>query len=217
MTLRVMYSGAGAESIFSAYAEAFVQNFGSGKHGAVPEGDYCGRVLRGLADSDFLALTNQPSRRLVFLLDAKGVAGLVGRSGWEILTGIGYDRSTISRLVRDGTRFRLTLVPKVAMLPATWEHVLDLACVTYPDWRDRIQQSRQALITLSYNDIMSAGGVVASVRRFLDQTLNISRLYAGDGYTRHGNMSVFAEYVCFNQPLQAFDAWCQIEFPVEVP
>jgi len=89
--------------------------------------------------------------------------------------------------------------------------------VTYPDWRDRIQQSRQALITLSYNDIMSAGGVVASVRRFLDQTLNISRLYAGDGYTRHGNMSVFAEYVCFNQPLQAFDAWCQIEFPVEVP
>jgi hypothetical protein len=64
---------------------------------------------------------------------------------------------------------------------------------------------------------MAGGGVAAEVRAFLENTLNLRRLFAGDGYTRReGDAAtpVYAEYVCVNRRLTAFEAFALIDFPV---
>jgi hypothetical protein len=61
----------------------------SGETGTVK--GLCGRILRGVSDSDFESLTNDPvNRRVVFPTDETGLESLLGKSGYEMLITIGY-------------------------------------------------------------------------------------------------------------------------------
>ncbi|GAB4429345.1 MAG: hypothetical protein Kow00106_24340 [Anaerolineae bacterium] len=217
MTLRIWYGGTGAEALCGTYARAFVRSFGRGERPSLaPHGVY-GRVLRGKTHEDFTALSSDPARRLVFLLDEATLADLLGRTGAEVLAQIGYMPDEVRALLAQGTRFRLLVLPRVEAVPATWANVLALAATTYPEWAERLAAARPALETLPYAEIMRQGGVAAEVRAFLERTLHLNPLFAGDGYTRCDGQAVYAEYVCLNRPLITFECWCQIEFPVTLP
>ena len=217
MTLRVWYGGTGAEALCGTYAQAFVSCFGRAEHPSLTLRGLCGRVLRGKTDEHFTALSNDPTRRLVFLLDEGALTGLLGRTGADVLTQIGYTPDEVRALLAQGTRFRLLVLPRVEAVPATWTNVLALVATTYPEWAERLAAACSALETLPFAEIMRQGGVAAEVRAFLEQTLHLNPLFAGDGYTRCDGRAVYAEYVCLNRPLIAFECWCQIEFPVTLP
>lgn len=218
----VTFLGPRAEAHFGAYARTFAAQFGTGRacdEASVAQG-MTGRVLRGIGAGDFATLSDDPRRRIVFLLDADALRDLIGLTGWDVLLHIGYDAAFIQRLLAKGTRFRLALLPEVAMLPGTWDHLLDLVQTEYPEWRAGVTEARAVLKTLHYDQVMASAGLPAGLRAFLRNVINVNRLYAGDGYTRREGVPdqrVYAEYVCRNRPLAEFDAACLIEFPVVEP
>jgi hypothetical protein len=216
MALQVVYHGPDAESLFGGYAQAFVGRFGSGQPLPTPLDGFTGRVLRGRSDADFLTLTDDPRRRVVFLTDAAALCALVGSHGQEILKQIGYADTFIARLLERQTRFKLALFPDVAKLAATWDNLLDLTSEAYPAWRAKIERARP---TLKQNGAEPLRGEAAEVRAFLEDVLNVNRLFAGDGYTRREDdlsRRVHPEYVILNRPLADMEACCLIDFPVDV-
>ncbi len=213
--MQPVYYGPGAEPLFGAYADMFIARFASGQRldvEAVFSG-FTGRVLRGRTSADFLTLTDNPQRRVVFLTDAAALCALIGSDGWEILKQIGYDDAFITSLFERQTRFKLALFPEVAMRAATWDNLLDLAGDAYPEWHAKIERARPAL----KDNVDPLAGEAAEVRAFLQTVLNVNRLYAGDGYTRREGdplRQVHPEYVILNRPLIAMGAYCLIDFPV---
>lgn len=218
MRLDITFGGDG-EALFGGFARVFAQAFGRGLRLPVPDNGFAGRVLRGTDDGAFQNLSSDPRRRIVFLLDSEGLAGLVGLGGADILRHIGYGDATIEDLVARGTRFKLALIPSAALKLATWDNLLELAAEVYPDWRERIERAASRLCQLSYEEALAEGGDVAAVRQFLHDEINVNDLFAGDGFTRHPDdrdAPVCAEYLARNQPLEAFGSTCLIEFPVSV-
>jgi hypothetical protein len=209
----VVYHGPEAEALFGAYTRAFVAQFGSGQR--LPErlDGFTGRVLRGRAEADFVMLTDDPRRRVVFLTDGAALCALVGSGGREILKQIGYSDVFIGRLLERRTRFKLALLPDMAKWVATWDNLLDLASAAYPVWRARIERARSQL-----KEHGPLEGEAADVRAFLEDVLNVNHLFAGDGYTRREGdplHRVHPEYVVLNRPLVEMGAYCLIDFPVE--
>lgn len=219
MRLDITFHGDG-EAMFAGFARIFAQAFGRGLRVPAPAQGFAGRVLRGTADTDFETLSSDPRRKIVFLLDAEGLSGLIGLTGVEMLRHIGYHDDAIAALVACGTRFKLALIPSAALKLATWENLLALAAELYPDWQARIEAAAPQLCRLSYDEALAVGGDVAAVRAFLHDEMNVNPLFAGDGYTRHPDdpqTPVCAEYLATNQPLAAFGSACLIEFPVTLP
>jgi hypothetical protein len=215
MELQVVYCGPDAEQLFGVYAQAFVDRFGSRQPLQTPLDGFTGRVLRGRTDADFLTLTDDPRRRVVFLTDAAALCTLVGSHGREILAQIGYAETFIARLVEQRTRFKLALFPDVVKRLATWDNLLDLASEAYPAWHTKIACARPALKETCYEQLQ---GEAAEVRAFLEDVLNVNRLFAGDGYTRREDdplRRVHPEYVILNRPLAEMEACCLIDFPVD--
>ena len=215
--MQPVYFGRGAEELFGAYARAFVARFASGQRWE--DATFCGftgRVLRGVTGADFLTLTDNPVRRVVFLTDAAALCTLIGSDGWEILKQIGYDDAFIAGLLARQTCFKLALFPEVAMRAATWDNLLDLAGEAYPEWRAKMDRARPVLKA----SISPLPDEAADVRAFLQTVLNVNHLFAGDGYTRReGDLlrRVHPEYVIRSCPLAAMGAYCLIDFPVHLP
>lgn len=215
MTVQVTLHGPRAADLFGAYAEAFARRFGHGERCAPPPlAGVCGRVLRGLRDEDFRTLSDDPARRVVFMLDVQALGDLLGRTGAEVLAQIGYAPQEVRALTARSVRFKLVMVPQVAMARATWDALLDLVAAAYPEWADRIRAARATLKALPYAQVVAGGGQAAEVRGFLERALHVSPLFAGDGFTRRDGRAVYAEYACRNRPLTEFADWCLIEFPV---
>jgi hypothetical protein len=215
--MQPMYYGQGAEELFGAYARAFVARFASGQR--LEDTIFCGfagRVLRGVTSADFLTLTDNPLRRVVFLTDAAALGTLIGSDGWEILKQIGYADAFIAGLLARQTRFKVALFPEVAMRAATWDNLLDLASEAYPEWHAKMDRARPVL-KASASPLPEEA---AEVRAFLQAVLNVNRLFAGDGYTRREGdplRRVHPEYVIRNCPLAAMGTYCLIAFPVRAP
>jgi hypothetical protein len=215
MALQVVYHGPDAENLFGVYAQAFVERFGTSQPLLTPLDGLTGRVLRGRNDADFLTLSDDPRRRVVFLTDAAALCALVGSHGQEILKQIGYADTFIARLLEQQTRFKLALFPDVAKLPATWDNLLDLTSEAYPAWRAKIERARPVL--KEHGD-GALRGEAADVRAFLEDVINANRPFAGDGYTRREDdpsRRVHPEYVILNRPLAEMEACCLIDFPVD--
>lgn len=215
MTLQATYHGPDARRLFGQYAQAFMEQFGSGQPLQPALDGFTGRILRGRTDADFLTLTDDPRRRVVFLTDAVALCALVGSHGYEILKQIGYADAFIMHLLERQTRFKLALFPEVTKLAATWDNLLALTSAAYPAWSEKISRARVALRENRYEQLQ---GEPAEVRAFLEDVLNVNRLFAGDGYTRREDnplRRVHPEYVILNRPLAEMDACCLIDFPVE--
>jgi len=218
MRLQITFNGDG-EALFGGFARVFAQAFGRGLRLPAPNDGFAGRVLRGTDDEAFGSLSGDPRRQIVFLLDSEGLASLIGLSGAEILRQIGYREDMIRELAERHTRFKLVLIPSATLKPATWENLLALAAEVYPEWRPCIERVGPRLQMLSYEEALAAGGEIAAVRRFLHDEINVNPLFAGDGYTRHPDdpeRPLCAEYLVRNQPIEAFESSCLIEFPVSL-
>src|SRR4051812_28041275 len=57
----------------------------------------CGRVVRGRNDKDFENLSFAEGRRLAWVVGPQGMRRLVGKSGTEIVLGIGKDEDWLRR------------------------------------------------------------------------------------------------------------------------
>lgn len=206
------------ENVIREYVREFISLFGSGrKHQKTPVG-ISGRILRGVNEEDFSTLTNHPNRRLVFLLDAFALSDLVGLEGNEILKQIGYEQDFIADLLARKTKFKLIILPESTGKLATWDNLLDFAQEMYPAWRERIEIARPILKGYNYKEIMAMENVSTEVRVFLQSTLNVNRLFAGDGFTRregNTNEHIYSEYLAENKLLSAIRTYALINLPVK--
>jgi hypothetical protein len=103
------------ETIFGGYVEAFITSFGMQEKLDMPIMSLSGRILRGRSSEDFLTLTDNLERKVVFLLDSVALSGLVGLDGREVLRRFGYAEAFIVSLLAKGTQFKLHVLPEVAV------------------------------------------------------------------------------------------------------
>jgi hypothetical protein len=66
----------------------------------------CGRIIRGKEPKDFELLSDEPGKKLSWLVGHDGLHGLSGKQGWSMLRELGKDKGTHSTLFNHGlTRF----------------------------------------------------------------------------------------------------------------
>jgi len=93
----------------------------------------CGRVIRGTKPEHFDTLTDDPSRIVVMLMDADGLARLFGKNGYKILIEIGYRGDYIQQKLAAGNSFKLAVFPAEAAYLADWDGVFKIASEVYPE------------------------------------------------------------------------------------
>ena len=71
----------------------FEQLFNKGQRKLVS--GLCGRIIRGKKTEDFTTLTDDPLRKIVMLMGSDGLENILGKTGYEMLTEIGYEKSYI--------------------------------------------------------------------------------------------------------------------------
>ena len=171
------------------------------------------RVLRGKTDSDFEGLSDDPQRKIIFLMDSTGLEGLLGKTSTnEILQQIGYTPEYIQTLQQSNTKYKLVVFQHSSKtLLATWENIAALIREAYGNEIGRIVERQiNFLKKKSFKEIeseaptifsvvnkrgpsdpeyMTEGRLLASqgelwkVRSFLYHRLRLTELFTGDGST----------------------------------
>jgi nicotinamidase-related amidase len=120
-----------------------------------------GRILRGKNPSDFNTLTDDPSRKVVFLVDSDGLGKLPGLSGYEMLIKVGYTEDYLKTKVEEGCKFKLVVFPEgqVAKL-ATWDNTLDILSEVYPEFAQIFNNPnvRDQLKSSTFTQLQSSAG-----------------------------------------------------------
>ena len=207
----------------SGYAELFEG------HRAVPEAisGVCGRVVRGRADADFSMLAFASGRRLAWVTGPDGLRAMIGRSGSEIVLGIGKDRSWLREKLAEGMRWQLFVLPQAECTRADWAGIFTMLKTTYPEvarkllpWREAL---RDPMLTLSIPPSLVSSAVkddedhpehmsvaryetcadtAENARLFLWHTLGLNQHFKGDGWaTDPLTGERVKEYLTANVPL----------------
>lgn len=87
-------------------------------------------------------MTNDPSRRVIFLMGPDGLNTLLGKSGYDMLLSVGYCHEHIVQMLEEGMIFKLALFTaeqcgKAAKV-ASWENVLELVAEEYPYLKEKL-------------------------------------------------------------------------------
>lgn len=226
----------------NAYLESFKKGL---KLGQVISG-ICGRVIRGKKPEDFLSLTDDPTRRIVMLIDPEGLSVLPGLSGYDVLLTLGYEPDYLKHKVDEGNKFKLVVFGDGGLAKlATWDNLIDMVKMQYPEESDTFEIHRETLKITSFNDIQKIAGFsfldvekagnsdrrymtydrfresdksIASLRAFLYFTVHLRELYSGDGYTydSQGNRGVM-EYIVPNKPLSQLGQYGIVDVEVTIP
>ena len=190
-----------------------------------------GRVLKGKTPEDFISLSNDPLRKIIFFMGNDGLEGLLGLDNRQILTKIGYTEEYIQRLKDTGYSFKLVVFQEHGddALPATWDNVASLVQKHYSSVAPKVQARLTDLkakkfaeieaeapsrfaevdkIGKSRPDYMDAArlergqGLLWEVRAFLYYQLRLMELFSGDGLTRTSDgSSGLREYIGANRPI----------------
>lgn len=206
--LRIETAGQSHTTI-EAYSQLFISNFGSGRR----EGQFTGisgRIIRGTIPEHFETLTDNPSRKIIFMLDNNGMNNLIGLTGRQMLENIGYPAKDIGDYLSKGTKFKLLIIPETSVYLANWNNLLRLLAKGYPEWGVKIREVYQDITQRQYSDLITAGGVVSDFRKFLHKELNINELFRGDGTTPNGQK----EYITLNRRIDSFPSRTVIDFPI---
>lgn len=206
----------------------------------------CGRIIRGKSPNDFLTLTDDPTRKIVMLVDPDGLTQMLGKTGYQMLIEVGYEPDYLDHKVAEGNQFKLVVFPEggAAQL-ATWDNTIDMVCAVYPDVAAPIRACRQALKTRSFESIQAEAGfnflevekagdndlrfmtyerfvqsvkTLADVRAFLYFSVHLRELYSGDGWTYDaaGRRGV-REYIIPNKPIAELGENQIIDINVIIP
>ncbi len=206
-----------------------------------------GRLIRGKAPADFEKLSDDPSRKIVMLLDSCGLEELLGKTGYEQLITIGYTLDHIRRKVVDErNRFKLAVWPAGGpAVPATWDHVVDTVVSVYPAVAALVEAQRAALKRTSweqiealagytfkdvdrlgledvrfmtYERLQQSRGTLVEVRAFLYHSVHLRELYHGDGYTYDAaGVRGVAEYLVPNMRLDDLQGLTLLDIEVSIP
>ena len=153
-----------------------------------------GRILRGSRPEDFVTLSDNPERKIVFFIPDSELIKLEKVSGYEKLKLIGWTDSEIRKYLSEGKDFKLITFPADKDLgkPATWKNLLKLIAQVYPD---------QPL-----------------TKAFFTNTLNINSQFTGTGYTKCDNgQSGIKEIVGLNRNICDIPNYKLIDLVVELP
>ncbi|HLD99297.1 MAG: hypothetical protein A2428_16965 [Bdellovibrionales bacterium RIFOXYC1_FULL_54_43] len=191
-----------------------------------------GRVLKGKAASEFDTLSNDPTRKLIFLMGSDGLEGLVGMNNDQIFTKIGYTSDYIKRLKNEGYKFKLVVFKSQGDdgKLATWNNVGQLVAKLYPGVASKIKTAMPRLKNTSFSRIEQQApskfsavdkvgkshpdyvdevrlekseGKLWEVRGFLFYKARLMDLYAGDGFTRDVKGNKgLKEYIVSNKPVK---------------
>lgn len=167
----------------------------------------CGRVVRGRADADFSMLAFASGRRLAWVTGPDGLHAMIGRSGSEIVLGIGKDRAWLREKLAEGMRWRLLVLPQAECTRADWAGIFAMIAATYPEvarkllpWREALQDPVLTLsIPLSlvrsavkddtaHTEHMNVAryatcsDTAVNARLFLWHTLGLNQHFQGDGW-----------------------------------
>jgi hypothetical protein len=200
-----------------------------------PDKQLYGRILRGRSESDFITMSDTPESRFIVLIsDFNGLMQFNGLPGISALNIIGYPPEYIYELRLQGYQFKLLMFEDTAsnVHPATWDNLCDIVCEVYPKVANKVQTQLPLLKSLSYHQICDRSyqqirrnftykelqkveGTTCHVRLFLEDTVNINPLFAGDGWTRncHGQKEI-REYFLLNRPLNELSRYELVDIEV---
>jgi len=183
------------------------------------------RILSGLQAQDFLTMTRNVSRKIVFYLDASGLEKMVGISDREKLILIGYPADYIERKLQEGFQYKMVIFKDDTVTKiATWDNIEKLMTEIYSgqlalyqdvknlEMVEKVQRNLPLLKEIykdvesakikaaqAYQKIQEMGGELWEVRSFLHENLKLNENFSGDGYTRLDNGEKgIAEYISPN-------------------
>jgi|SaaInlStandDraft_6_1057023.scaffolds.fasta_scaffold12007_3 hypothetical protein len=174
------------------------------------------RILRGKQDSDFLTMTHDLNRKIVFYLDSKGIEELTTLSDYDKLIKVGYPDKYIHKLLHEGYFFKIVIFKNNAMITsASWENVGKLVNWVHANQSNFYKNaySQDMVIKISrniphlisaysniavsspeevYNSLRQQGGELWEVRKYLHKNLNLNKNFTGNGktYTDKGELGV---------------------------
>lgn len=178
-------------------------------------GKLAGRVLKGRTPKDFLRLSDDLRRPLVFVLDGAGLVSLLGKHPDQILESLGYLPSFVASQRTQGKSFQIALFLRPEGLKkGTWDSVFEMAGEIFPNLQNLFRKHAGKLQSLPFEahvqeskgypwqEVRNLGrrhpewfsadrlGSIASpksweVRAFFLCEFRLSPLFAGDGFTRH--------------------------------
>lgn len=182
-----------------------------------------GRILKGKSPSDFASLTDNPERRVIFVMGPDGLAAIAGKPPREMLDAIGYPSDYVEQLIEKKTQFKLILFKNTTAQPATWKNVINAVAKAYPTISGKLEAQEQnferdsfaavqKLNETAFAEINKEGpeapnfinlkrleerkGTEWEVRAFLYNVIHLNELFSGDGFTRNENGSKgFKEYI----------------------
>lgn len=124
----------------AAYEAAF--NAGVKPTSPIPkiQGRFCRRK-----PSDPVRLSDDPSRRIVFLVNDEVCHSMIGVGGYQLTAVVGWDRAYTKAKVGAGLKFEWVVFAETACVLGTWGNMIDLAIEQYPEVGDKIVKQRHAL------------------------------------------------------------------------
>lgn len=122
----------------------YEQHWTAGTKPAKPITGLQGRFCR-MKPGDATALSDDPDRRIVFLVDHETCHSSLGVPGYNVCIGIGWDPEYTAGKVKAGYRFSWVVFPEGDCPMGDWSHILDLAEDMYPEVADKIRRHRAAL------------------------------------------------------------------------
>lgn len=169
----------------------------------------CGRVIRGAYEHQFDRLVFTEGRRLAWVMGPTGMNEMIGKSGADIVLGIGKSRTWLQEKLSEGIRWKLVVIPQEECLRADWDGLFAMLTTYYPDvmtkllpWVDDLKDPAlltsidSSLVTSAVKDNiahpmhMSVEHYLANddtpqnARLFLWHSLGANEQFIGTGYTR---------------------------------
>ena len=138
------------QNLLVEYAKAFV----SGHKPPQPILGIQARVCRR-KPGEPVRLSDDPGRRIVFLLDHHVCHDMIGLTGYQIVTSlVGWDPPYTRKKVEAGLKFDLVVFSENECKLGTWDNMLDLAEATYPEIGDRLRRHRAALRAMTPESVV---------------------------------------------------------------
>ena len=210
-----------------------------------------GRILKGKTSKDFKTLNKYNSqRKTVFIISSLQLKKMIDKSGYQILIDIGYPKDYIQNVKKNKEKFRLILISKeeadnkLKMKLATWDNVIDLMKIVYPDISDRLERHRNGLKNTPYKKIikmnngkdfkdvkgpddpkfmtyqkyLNSEDTLVNTRAFLFHTEGLNNLYKGDGFTYNekGEKGI-KEYITKDIEVKKLKNYKYLDLKINIP
>jgi len=204
-----------------------------------------GRIIRWKS-GQLASLTDSPLRRTIMITGPQGIRDLFGKTGWQMLSEIGYPEEYVRRKLSEGCKFSLVLFarPTGIFRIATWRNTIDVIALAHPELAPMLKAALPTLKKKSFLDfereagfsfeevdakglddprfmtaerLAVSDGSPLAVRRFLYHVERLNELFTGNGYTlTREGRRGVREYVMLNRPLAELVDYALVDLKVDL-